>query len=139
MTSTMPRWEIPQDLDGILDRDGEWEDLRWEPIALTVMGGTVFHGREIALCWQIEFSPGDEFFDEPCQVLERAGIEADGYGWLNLIEKHLAKTNPALLEKLETGDTEGAACVIWVEDENDCRALIEAVWTILHNPKGPLT
>jgi Immunity protein 51 len=86
----------------------------------------------------VAFSIEDDFFDELNKALEAAGIKANGYGWLDVIENHLTKRNPDLLERLNCLDTELATCVIWVESEADCRELIEAIWTILRDPNGPL-
>jgi hypothetical protein len=132
-----PAWRIPGNLGAILEEEGEWEDPRWDPIMLTVFGGIRYNGRDIQ-CWEVAFSPEDDFFDDLNKALEAAGIEANGYGWLDVVEGHLTKSNPDLLERLNCLDTELATCVIWVETEADCRALIETIWTVLHNPKGPL-
>jgi hypothetical protein len=132
-----PAWRIPDNLGAILEEEGEWEDPRWDPIMLTVFGGISHNGRDMQ-CWEVAFSPEDDFFDDLNKVLEAAGIEANGYGWFDVIESHLTKRNPDLVERLNSLDTELATCVIWVESEADCRQLIETIWTILHDPEGPL-
>ena len=133
----LPIWRIPSNLSAILEEEGEWEDPRWDPITLTVFGGISYKGRDIE-CWEAAFSPSDDYFDDLNKALEAAGIDANGYGWLDVIESHLTKRNPDLLGRLNSLDTELAACVIWVESEADCRELIKAIWTILHDPEGPL-
>jgi hypothetical protein len=132
MAKAMPTWNIPKNLSVILAEEGEWEDERWSPITLSVIGGTTYHGRAITQSWQIAFSPGDEFFDELNERLADAGGDSDGYAWLAQVQQHLGKADPGLLSRLHTGDTESDACVIWVENESDGRALVEAVWTMLH-------
>jgi hypothetical protein len=132
---TMPQWNVPGNLQEIIaeDEDNTWENEQWEPIHLRVVGGTIYKGREIPLAWEIELSLDDDFFDDVNPQLEAIGIEADGYGWLELIEHQLSKDAPSLAEKIHTGDTESSACVIWVESEEDCRQLIEIVWELLHD------
>jgi hypothetical protein len=133
----LPAWRIPDNLGAILEEEGEWEDPQWDPIMLTVFGG-ISHNGQVNQCWEVAFSPEDDFFDDLNKALEAAGVEANGYGWLDVIESHLTKRNPDLVERLNCLDTELATCVIWVEAEADCRELIETIWTILHNPEGPL-
>ena len=132
-----PPWKIPDNLRAILDAEEQWEDPRWDPLMLTVMAGTIYRGRPIPIAWEVTFSPGDDFFDDLNDTLEAAGIDPDGYCWLHVIEGRLAKSAPDLVERLHA-DSEIATCVIWVETEADCRNLIETIWTILHDPRGPL-
>jgi hypothetical protein len=132
MAKATPAWKIPKNLTAILAQEEEWEDGRWAPIMLSVIGGTTHHGRAIAQSWQIAFSPGDEFFDALNEHLADAGGDSDGYAWLALVQKHLGKVDPGLLSRLHTGDTESDTCVIWAENEGDGRALVEALWTTLH-------
>jgi hypothetical protein len=59
-----PKWNIPENLQALIDADGSdgdglWEDDSWDPIQLTVMAGTSYGGRDIPLSWQIEFQPAD--------------------------------------------------------------------------------
>ena len=133
-----PPWKIPDNLSAILDAEEQWEDRRWDPLALIVMAGTAYRGRPIPMAWEVTFSPTDDFFDDLNADMQAAGIDPDGYGWLQVIEGRLSKSAPDLLERLHTGDTELDTCVIWAETEADCRNLIEAIWTILHDPRGPL-
>jgi hypothetical protein len=137
-SASPPAWRIPVDLRAILDAEEQWEDPRWDPLTLTVIAGTAYRGRPIPMSWEVTFSPADDFFDELNAVLEAAGIDADGYGWLHVIESYLAQSTPDLLKVLYSDDTEQATCVIWVETEADCRNLIETIWTIMHDPRGPL-
>ena len=123
----MPKWKPPRNLAKALeDGDGFWEDERWSPFLLTAMSGTEFNGREIPIAWQIEFDPSEEDFEEANARLEEMGIEPDGYGWGEYIQKNIRKADPALAQRLHTTDCETDTCVIWVESDNDCRALLEA-------------
>jgi hypothetical protein len=53
----MPKWRLPKDLNKILQEEDCWDDERFDPILLTVMSGTSYRGRKIALVWSIEFDP----------------------------------------------------------------------------------
>jgi len=105
-----------------------WEDERWAPLQLTAMSGTEFEGRAIPIAWQIEFDPSDEEFEAANERLEERDLESDGYGWGESIQKIVKKSNSALAKRLHLNDCEADTCVIWVESEADCQALIEIVW-----------
>ena len=130
----MPDWTIPDNLQELVDADegGIWEDPRWEPILLSVMGGTSYCGRDIPLAWQIEFQPHGELFDAPNAKIVTLGLEPDGYGWATLIQNVFAKYHPAVADELQFGDTESAACVVWVESESSCRLLMQVAWSLIH-------
>ena len=128
----MPTWKTPKNIAKALeDGDGLWEDGRWSPIQLTAMSGTEYDGREIPVAWQIEFDPSDEAFEVANASLEEQGIEPDGYGWGEAIQKKIELANPALAKRLHTGDCETDTCVIWVETAEDCRALLETTWKLI--------
>jgi hypothetical protein len=95
------------------------------------MSGTEYNGREIPIAWQIEFDPSEEEFEAANARLEDMDLEPDGYGWGEYIVKTIRKANPALAKRLHTTDCETDTCVIWVESEEDCRALLEATWTLI--------
>jgi len=137
MAARFPTWKVPKNLKSILEEEEVWEDSRWQPLLLSVLGGTTYDGRDIPMCWQVEFEAGDDFFAPLLDRLAEAGMVPDGYAWLEVVRRHLGKTNSEILEKLHDDDTENAACVVWVETERDARALVESVWTMLHDPKGP--
>ena len=125
----MPKWKTPTNLSEALDDgDGSWEDDRWSPILLTAMSGTKLDGREIPVAWQIEFDPSEEEFEGANARLEEIGLEPDGYGWGEYVQKRLQDTNAPLAERLHITDCEMETCVIWVESEEDCRSLLEAIW-----------
>jgi hypothetical protein len=128
----MPSWKPPKNIAKVLeDGDGFWENERWSPILLTVMSGTEFEGREIAIAWQIEFDPSQDDFEAANARLEAMNIEPDGYGWGDYIQKAIHKDNPALAKRLHATDCETDTCVIWVESAEDCGALLEATWKLL--------
>lgn len=132
----MPIWKSPRNIAKALEKgDGIWEDDRWSPILLAAMSGTEHNGREIPVAWQIEFDPSDGEFEAANTKLEEMGLDSDGYGWGEYIYGRLRQTIPALAERLHTTDCETATCVIWVELEEDCRMLLEAVWTIIFNER----
>lgn len=95
------------------------------------MSGTEYEGREIPIAWQIEFDPSDGDFEAANAKLEGLEIEPDGYGWGEYIQRTIRESNPVLAKRLHTTDCEVDACVIWVEAEKDCRALLEATWKLL--------
>ncbi len=129
---TLPSWKPPKNIAKALeDGDGFWEDERWSPITLTAMSGTEFEGREIPVAWQIEFDPSEDEFEAANAKLEERDIEPDGYGWGEYIQKAIRKANPALAKRLHATDCEADTCVIWVESEKDCRALLEATWKLI--------
>jgi hypothetical protein len=128
----MPTWKPPKNIAKALeDGDGSWEDERWSPVLLTVMSGTEYNGREIPVAWQIEFDPSKEEFEAANAKLEGMDVEPDGYGWGDYIRKTIRKTDPTLAKRLHTTDCETDTCVIWVESEEDCRALLEATWKLI--------
>src|SRR5690349_325677 len=108
----MPVWKIPIDLQDRLNTDegGMWQDDRWAPILLTVMKGTSYDGRNIPLAWQIEFEPDNEIFAAANEKIQSLGVEADGYGWANVINSVIEKHHPELVDELHFGDTESAVC-----------------------------
>jgi hypothetical protein len=130
----MPTWKSPKNIAKALeDGDGSWEDERWSPILLTAMSGTEFEGRDIPVAWQIEFEPSEDEFEAANAKLEEMEIEPDGYGWGEYIQKAIRKSNPGLAKRLHATDCETDTCVIWVESEEDCRALLEATWKLIFN------
>jgi len=133
----MPKWNIPKDLQELIDADspdgdGMWEDDGWEPILLTVMAGTSHEGRDVPLAWQIEFDANDERLADANVKIEASGLEADGYGWAKVIRSEFAKHHPAMADGLHFNDTEEEVCVVWVESESTCKTLMEVVWTLIH-------
>jgi hypothetical protein len=128
----MPTWKPPKNIAKALeDGDGFWEDERWSPMRLTAMSGTEFNGRAIPIAWQIEFDPSDDDFEAANAKLEEMGTEPDGYGWGEYIQKTIRKANRALAKRLHTTDCETDTCVVWVESDEDCRALLEATWKLI--------
>ena len=133
----MPIWKTPNNIVKALEEgEGFWEDERWSPIMLTAMSGTEYEGREIPIAWQIEFDPSDEEFEAANARLEEEKIDPDGYGWGEYIQTMIQKSNPSLAKRLHTTDCETATCVIWVESESDCRALLQATWKLIFNSEG---
>lgn len=125
----MPQWKPPKDIaKALADGDGSWEDERWSPILVTAMSGTEYKGRAIPVAWQIEFDPSEDEFEAANANLEEREIEPDGYGWGEYIQKAIRETDPERAKRLHLTDCETDTCVIWVESEEDCRALVESVW-----------
>jgi hypothetical protein len=128
----MPRWKPPVDLtQALADGGGMWEDERWSPILVTAMSGTKHQGRAIPVAWQIEFDPSDDACEAANARLMEMGAEPEGYGWGDFIQTTIRAGNPGLAERLHISDCENDTCVIWVESEDDCRALLEATWQLL--------
>lgn len=128
----MPTWKPPRNIARALDDgDGLWEDDRWSPIRLTAMSGTEFEGRAIPVAWQIEFDPSDDDFEASNARLEEMKIEPDGYGWGESIQTAIRESDPGLARRLHATDCEMDTCVIWVESEEDCRALLETTWKLI--------
>jgi hypothetical protein len=130
-----PEWSIPENLQARIDADssdgdGMWEDDSWDPILLTVMAGTTYGGRDIPLCWQIEFQPADMRLEKANTAIEARGVKPDGYGWAELIEDVFTKDHPELVNELHFGDTEITSCVVWVESESTCKILMEVSWSL---------
>ncbi len=124
----IPKWEVPKDLKKRIEAaDGIWEDERFDPLLLSVSTGTTYGGREIPLSWQIEFVPEDERLEAAGERLERRGIEPDGDGWSGVIRKEFKKRFPKLVGELHD-DSESSTCVLWVESEKACKALVETIW-----------
>jgi hypothetical protein len=128
----MPRWRPPKDVaKALADGGGFWEDERWSPILVTAMSGTEHREHAIPVAWQIEFDPSADECDTANARLEEAGIEPDGYGWGEYIQRTIQASNPELAERLHLTDCETDTCVIWVEFEGDCRVLLEATWKLI--------
>jgi hypothetical protein len=134
MMPTLPKWSIPENLQAILDadEDGMWEDNRWDPILLTIMKGTSYHGRAIPLVWQLEFHPDDEEFEAANKSIKSQGVDPDGYGWRTALHSAIAERYPEIVNELHFEDTGRDTCVVWVESENACRILIEVAWGLIH-------
>ncbi len=130
----MPEWTIPGNLQKLVSADGDgiWEDARWDPVLLTVMGGISYCGRAIPLAWQIEFEPVGDLFAAPNAKIEALGLEPDGYGWATLIRSVFTKYYPGSADELQFGDVELATCVVWVESESTCKLLMQIVWDLIH-------
>ncbi|WP_143549321.1 hypothetical protein [Rhodopirellula bahusiensis] len=113
----MPEWNIPTDMRALIDADEDsmWDCDDWDPITLTVCGDTQYEGRDIDLSWQI--------------VYETTGIT--GYEFCDRVKAAVASVDAELVPLLNCGDTETAACVIWVETEHACRRLLEIVWPMV--------
>src|SRR5688572_18526474 len=127
-----PKWQIPSNLQDILDEEEMWEDERWDPILLTAMSGTQYYGRDIPIAWQIEFEPGGKPFKRANKKLEKLGLEADGYGWATLIKTVFSKHHAELSDALHFGDTETETCVVWTESEEVGQILVQVVWSLIH-------
>jgi hypothetical protein len=133
MKPVAPTWSIPENLAELVAADPEemWEDNRWSPFLLTVMGGTSYAGRDIPLAWEVEFEPGDEAFEVANERLERLGIEPDGYGWSQVVRDAIQRHHPEIVDELHF-DEELATRVVWVESESACRRLMNVLWSLLH-------
>lgn len=128
----MPSWKPPKNIAKALeDGDGFWEDERWSPIVLTAMSGTECKGREIPVAWQVEFDPTNDEFEAANAKLEDMEFVPDGYGWGEYIQMVIRNASPALAKRLHAADCETDTCVIWVESEEDCRAILEVIWNLL--------
>lgn len=124
-------WRIPKGLAKILRSEGMWESERFDPILLTVMSDTSYQGRDIPLAWQIEFDPFDDRLDVANKRIKTAGIEPDGDGWSEVIQKRFSAMHPTLAGEFHS-DSESSTCVLWVESEGACRKLLELVWSLIH-------
>ncbi|MBP0582249.1 hypothetical protein J8I29_23185 [Labrys sp. LIt4] len=135
MTLTRPcaDWLIPDDLEAIVSKDEVWESDRWSPIALSVLGATIYHGRLIPLSWQIQFSPyGPEFEEANHRFAAATGGKPDSYRWSELVVNAMTTNAPKFVPEIHTEDTELATCVIWVESESACKALLKTVWEMIY-------
>ena len=129
--SRLPKWQVPKDLKKRgAAADGSWEDERYDPLLLTVNTGGTYGGREIPFMWQIEFDPFDERLQAAAEPLERRGVEPNGDGWSGVIQKAFRKRFPKWARELHD-DSESSTCVLWVESERACKALVELVWSML--------
>ena len=134
MSSPIPAWKIPSNLEELIDSDdgGIWDDAEtFAPMTLSVMKDTVYDGREIPLAWQIEFEPESEECEATNQRIQAMGIEPDGYGWATLINSVVRKYHSDIAEELNFGDTESATLVVWVESEQTCRIVTEVIWNLI--------
>jgi hypothetical protein len=95
------------------------------------MSDTSYQGRDIPLAWQIEFDPYDDRLAAANEKMEAAGIEPDGDGWSEVIQKEFGRRHPKLAREFHS-DSESSTCVIWVESEKACRKLIEVVWSLMY-------
>jgi len=97
-----------------------------------VIGGTAYQGREIPWAWPIEFEPFGEEFDEANPRIMKDETEPDGYAWSAVICAQMAKEYPDSIEQLHSGDTESETCVLWVESEAACKALVQVIWKLIY-------
>ena len=113
----MPDWRVPTDLRSLIadDKDATWDCDDWLPITLSVVGGTQHDGRNIDLAWQIEYEP----------------TGCTGYDFCDRVVAAADSADPELVPLLNCGDTESAACVIWVETDNACKRLLAIVWPMV--------
>ena len=113
----LPEWNIPPDLRALVDADNDsaWNCDDWSPIVLSVSRNTQHDERDINLAWQIEY--------------ETTGCT--GYEFCDRVMVAVKASDPSLAALLNCGDTESAACVIWVETEDACRRLLEIVWPMV--------
>ena len=128
--TTPPPWTLPPDLATIVAEDGEWEDPSWDPLLLTVVGQTRFEDRLIPVAWQLSFWPGDAFFQRRGAPPGALPGEGEGLAWSRWLRAALAARAPHLGRRLHD-ESEAATCVLWVESEEDGRALMEAAWLFL--------
>ncbi len=130
---TLPEWIIPANLTELLAENVDlWEDDRWHPILLSVLGGISYEGRDIPLSWQVEFDPSDPELAAANAKIEASGVEADGYGWAQVIGSVVSRQHTELAEELHFEDTEADTLVVWVESEESCRLLMNVVWSLAH-------
>ena len=129
----MQQWNIPENIYELVyaDEDCVWEDESWDPVLLSVIGGTSYGGRDIPLSWQIEFEPFGEIFSKGNEQLNKLGEECDGYGWANLINTIFIKHHPDLKDHIYFGDTDSSACVVWTETESTCKKIMSIVNSLL--------
>ncbi len=131
--TTFPEWIIPSNIAQLVEENDDlWEDTRWHPILLTVLGGTSYRGRDIPLSWQLEFEPSNTALVVANAKIQALGVEADGYGWAQVIGSVVSQHHAELAEELHFGDTDTDALVVWVESEESCGLLMRVVWSLFH-------
>jgi Immunity protein 51 len=111
---------FPKNLAVIMDQDGIWGDDSFEPIKVIVIEAEI--EEEDIMCYQMEIVAGAAF-EEIEAVMEANGVDADGYGWEDMIREYIHHIDPILENKLES-DSETATCVLWVPDEASFRKLL---------------
>ena len=128
----LPKWRVPRDLKKRASAaGGGWQDDRYDPLLLTVNAATADDDDvgDPPLIWQIEFDPFDERLEAARERLERRGVEPDADGWSSAIQKAFRKRFPRLARELQD-DSESSTCVLYVESEKACKALVELVWSM---------
>ena len=129
---TLPAWTMPEDVEAVVAAEGFWESDHWDPIMLSVEGDTEYEGRLIPMRWQIEFVPYSPEFVEANQRLDDGlGVTPDGYKWSDAIQNVIRAKAPKVFEEMHDDSGQGS-CVLWVESEAACRALIETVWEMIY-------
>jgi Immunity protein 51 len=126
-----PKWEIPEDLRDLVEEDESWESSDWDPIELSVIGGTLYKGRPIDLSWQIEFDPQDPRVQPATERNKQNGLDPDGYGWATLVKAVVDKYHPEIANEVQFGGTEESALVAWVESEDSCKTLMQVAWNLI--------
>ena len=131
LPKAFPKWRVPKDIKKhVKEADGTWEDERYDPILLMVSEGGSYDGRSIPLMWQIEFDPFDDRLEVALERLQDSGLDPDGDVWSSLIQKRFRKRFPKFARELHC-DSESGTCVLWVESEPACKALMELTWAML--------
>jgi hypothetical protein len=130
---TPPEWSVPANLTELLAENFDvWEDERWHPVLLSVLGGIHYEGRDIPLTWQIEFYVSEPELAAASAKIAASGFEADGHGWAQAIGSAVGRQHAALAEELHFEDTDADTLVVWVESEESCRLLMNVVWNLVH-------
>jgi sugar lactone lactonase YvrE len=121
-------WPVPKNVSELVsaDPDRVWETDAFDPVRLSVQGGTTYDGRVIDLAWQIEFEPEAVAGSVGAALIDSLSGDADGDAWTAIIFDTVVARHPDLKNELRS-DSELATCVIWVETESACRRVLEVV------------
>lgn len=117
MTASLPAWSSPENLTQMLKADGEVEIDGWSPLVITALTGTAYQGQAIDTAWEISLDAGEA----------PNGEDLDGYGWEEELGKAVEAAKPDLAKRCHW-ESEMSTFVVWVETEQDCRALAEIIW-----------
>lgn len=111
--------KIPSNLMHILADEGYWEDESFDPILISIE--EIHHKGKDKICYEASFALPDTPED------------MDGYLWEDTVSAFLAATQPLVAPKI-IGESEDETCIMWADDEDNFRILLDAMIQLLRDP-----
>lgn len=110
--------KIPSNLIHILSDEGFWEDESFDPILVSIE--EIHHKGKDKICYEASFGFMEDYED------------MDGYRWEDTIRNYIKATNP-LIEPKILGEPEEDTCVMWTDDVDNFRIMLDAMIQVTNN------